>query len=131
MNKFILDLDQYIPTLDDERVKTIISRDLGRFINERSNFDEEFINHDKVEIIVPEYIYTLGVGFFCGLIGYVFSQVGEQIISNKIKLVNNGEYKANKNYNEAIRILKRQNSKPYQNIPYFNELNSSDVEEGE
>ena len=131
MTKFILDLDQYIPTLDDERVKTIISRDLGRFINERSNFDEEFMNHDNVEIIVPEYIYTLGVVFFCGLIGCVFSQVGEQIIRKKIKLINQGEYKANKNYNEEIRILRRQNSKPYQTITYFNEPDNSDVEEEE
>lgn len=125
MSKFILDLDQYIPTLDDEKAKAIISRDLGRFINERSNFDEEFMNHDKVEIVVPEYTYTLGVGFFCGLIGYVFSQVGEQVIRKKIKLVNQGEYKANKNYNEAIRILKRQNSESY--VLY----NDIDVEEDE
>lgn len=106
MTKFILNLDQYIPTLDDERVKAIISRDLGIFINERSNFDEEFMNHDKVEIIVPEYICTLGVGFFCGLFGYIFSEVGEQVIRKKIKFINQGEYKANKNFNDTLRILK-------------------------
>lgn len=107
MTKFTLYLDKYLSSsICGKKVLVCITEDRGKFINRRCNFDENFINYDKVEIIVPEYIYTLGVGFFCGLIGYIFSQVGEQVVRKKIKLVNQGKYEANKNFEEAIRILK-------------------------
>jgi hypothetical protein len=99
-----------IINLEDYRVqgaKVFTGRDRGLFVRNQSQIDQIETKFDKIEIIIPNNVYSINPSFFEELFFNVVNKLGKLQFLNKFTFTNLGEYNYNKPLNEAIeRILR-------------------------
>jgi len=99
----IIDLE----TFRVQGAKVFTGRDRGLFVRNESKIDELETKFDKIEIIIPDNIYSINPSFFEELFFNVVNKLGKVNFLNKFSFKNVGEYNYNKPLNEAIeRILR-------------------------
>lgn len=102
--------------LEDFRVKDIkkgiiskvfTGRDRGKKVREDSKLDKIEAENEKVEIIIPDNIYSINPSFFEELFVNVVKKLGKEKFIEKFNFTSQGDYVYEKPLNEAIdRILR-------------------------
>jgi hypothetical protein len=99
-----------IINLEDYRVggsKVFTGRDRGEMVRQKSNIDLIDGKYDKIEVIIPDNIYSINPSFLEELLVNVVLKNGKERFLAKYKFTSKGKYKIDKPLNEAIdRILR-------------------------
>ena len=107
MKKTIINLNDY-RTIGS---KVFTGRLKGGEVRTISRIDELELKSDIIEIIVPIDIYSINPSFLEEFLVNVVSKLGTKGINDKFKFINEGDYKINKDLEEAIeRILRIENA---------------------
>jgi hypothetical protein len=103
--------------LEDYRVKdsqkNIISkvftgRDRGAYVRDESKIDEIEANNDRINIIIPNNIYSINPSFFEELFDHVVLKLGKEKFLEKFRFESQGDYEYQRPLEEAIeRILRK------------------------
>ena len=107
MKKIIINLNDY-RTIGS---KVFTGRVKGGEVRTISKIDELEVKNDTIEIVVPSDIYSINPSFLEEFLVNVVSKLGTNGFNNKFKFINEGDYKINKDLEEAIeRILRIENA---------------------
>ena len=99
----IIDLEKY----RTPRAKIFTGRDRGEEVRIESGIDELETQNEKVEIIIPDNLYSINPSFFEELFIKVVRKLGEEKFYEKFHFTNRGKYNYSKPLREAIdRILR-------------------------
>jgi len=102
MSDNIINLEKYRA----EKAKVFTGRDRGKDIRERSGIDT-MVNDERVQVIIPEEIYSINPSFFEELFVNVVTLLGKELFYQKFKFEALGGYNYSKPLEEAIdRILR-------------------------
>lgn len=103
----VIDLNKY----KAEGSKVFTGRDRGQSVREKSKIDSLAEQSGNIQIIVPEDIYSINPSFLEEFLVNVVQSLGKVGFWKKFSLENKGEYKVDKDLNEAIdRILRTNNA---------------------
>lgn len=91
--------------------KVFTGRDRGEQDRKASGIDDLVKDSGKIELIIPEDIYSINPSYLEEFLVNVVQKLGKSGFSDKFVIVNNGPYKIKKDLNEAIdRILREENA---------------------
>lgn len=91
--------------------KVFTGRDRGQQDRKASKIDDLAKNFDKIELVIPEDIYSINPSYLEEFLVNVVQKLGKADFFKKFTIVNNGPYKIQKDLNEAIdRILREENA---------------------
>lgn len=79
MENYIIDFEKY----RSPESKVFSGRERGRVVREQIGFEEILNSSSKVEILIPDDIYTVNTSFFLGLFGNIVRRLGELEFRNK------------------------------------------------
>ena len=102
-NEPVIDLEVF----RDKNAKVLTGRPYGRVVREKSNIDALETDNERVKVIIPEKIYSIGPSFFEELFVNVIRKLGRDAFRKKFEFVNAGTYHFETPLNEAIeRVLR-------------------------
>ena len=91
--------------------KVFTGRAKGVEVREGSNIDQLEIDNEEVTIVIPTDIYSINPSFLEEFLVNVVSKLGAAGFYAKFKFLNEGDYKINKDLEEAVeRILRTENA---------------------
>ncbi len=91
--------------------KVFTGRGKGSEVRDSSKIDELETQSEKIKIIIPNDIYSINPSFLEEFLVNVVSNLREQKFNSKFEFINEGEYKIDKDLEEAIeRILREENA---------------------
>ncbi len=104
----LINLEDFRVKGNDGRIaKVFTGRDRGEDVRKASNIDEIEKNYDKVEIIIPNNIYSINPSFFEELFVNVVLKLGREKFNEKFNIIFEGDYNFERPLSEAItRILR-------------------------
>lgn len=88
--------------------KVFTGRDRGQSVREKSKIDQLAQGEDPIEVVIPEDIYSINPSFLEEFLVNVVQRLGKIAFFNKFKITNKGEYKIDKDLDEAIDRILRQ-----------------------
>jgi hypothetical protein len=87
--------------------KIFTGRDRGESVRKKSDIDNIEKEHEIVEIIIPDNLFSINPSFFEELFVNVVTKLGKEKFYEKFKFTNDGRYNYKKPLEEAIdRILR-------------------------
>ncbi len=99
-----------IINLEDFRVKgakVFTGRDGGEYVRMKSGIDSIEETADKIEVVVPDDVYSINPSFLEEFLVNVVTKLGSEGLKNKFTFTCKGEYNINRDLDEAIdRILR-------------------------
>ena len=91
--------------------KVFTGRDRGEQDRKASQIDKLSAQFDKIDLVIPDDIYSINPSYLEEFLLNVVMELGKAGFFKKFTVVNNGPYKINKDLNEAIdRILRQENA---------------------
>ena len=91
--------------------KVFTGRDKGKLVREQSKIDEVVDNYDKINIIIPQDIYSINPSFFEEFLVNVVTKLGKEDFLKKFHFESLGDYEYELPLYQAVdRILKTQNA---------------------
>jgi hypothetical protein len=88
--------------------KVFTGRDRGQYVREKSQIDQLSKGENPIEVIIPEDIYSINPSFLEEFLVNVVQRIGKTAFFDKFKITNKGEYKIDKDLDEAIDRILRQ-----------------------
>lgn len=87
--------------------KIFTGRDRGRDVRERSKIDELETQYEKIEIIIPDNIFSINPSFFEEFIIKVVQKLGKKVFFERFSFKSIGEYDCTESLDEAVdRVLR-------------------------
>jgi hypothetical protein len=91
--------------------KVFTGRQKGESVRKDSKIDDLSKKADRIEVIVPENIYSINPSFLEELLINVVTNLGAEGFKAKFLFINNGKYKIAQDLEEAVeRILREENA---------------------
>ena len=88
--------------------KVFTGRDRGQSVREKSKIDQLSEGQNPIEVVIPEDIYSINPSFLEEFLVNVVQRLGKTAFFKKFKIVNEGAYKIDKDLDEAIDRILRQ-----------------------
>jgi hypothetical protein len=102
----------YTIDLNDFRAKgskIFTGRDCGEQDRKASKIDALTTQFDKIELLIPEDIYSINPSYLEEFLVNVVLQLGKDGFLKKFTIINNGPYKITRDLHEAIDRILREN----------------------
>lgn len=99
--------------LEDWRVgesKVFTGRDRGKYVREKSNIDAIEKKFDKIEIIIPDNIFSINPSFLEELFVNIVKKLGKDEFYKKFSFTNKGSYNFERPLSSAINRILRKNT---------------------
>lgn len=99
--------------LNDWRVgdsKVFTGRDRGKYVREKSKIDEVEAANDTVDVIIPEYIFSINPSFLEELFVNIVKKLGKEGFYEKFNFINEGKYNYKKPLSSAVNRILRKNT---------------------
>jgi hypothetical protein len=87
--------------------RVFTGRDRGQYVRDKSKIDELTAAGEMIQLVIPDDIYSINPSFLEEFLVNAVQKLGKVGFSQRFSIVNNGEYKVDKDLQEAIdRILR-------------------------
>lgn len=108
MNTAKINLEQFRTQSRTTKSRVFTGRDRGKEVREKSKFDELFENSDKLEINIPNDIFSITPSFLEELLYNMVSKYGKEKVLSKLSI--KGTYDIDQSLAQATeRILQEKN----------------------